>query len=648
MSTEKRTTAANVVLWLAFLVVFLAVGFVPIFRVHHGFTRDAWWGLVLHLVRVGIFLSIGLLVESFLIRSGEGRLTESPRLRSFLHLYWILIMFLIVTLLVDAFIYSFAGYHFSTAMRVLFADGPAGVGQVIEATGLSPLKVLGAIAGAVLFAGLAVFLSKKTRNLSARWDIAVPRRMAWRLVVLCIALFVGVELLAKNVRNPFLWEDEIRSVPVGFSLLRPDAALSSLRVHVKPAVSVGLSPQTSGAVSDKKKPHIYIVVIESLRHDMLAPDTMPHLSAFARQGTTLARVITAGNVTHYSWYGLFCGNYPIYFDVAKKNPQMQGSLPIALLRQAGYRIHLLATPDTAYQNLEDIVFGPKGALLDRKYHPGDKSPSGRDRSVITELVRAIRSEPEGGTVRIVALDSTHYGYEWGPGFHPPFNPGVAGSRPCTTQKRSQQALETRYWNSVAWVDSLLGEFFDALKETGRLERSLVIITGDHGEAFWEHESGTHGSSLMSEQLEVVFAMHLPQTKELSQKYVDGIMSLMDVMPTVLTEVNVRQLDAKPLAGVPLQERLQGLDRPVRPRAALTFQGWNEHAFRFAVTYEGKRVLLELADVEPAQSQRLLVKQIFSAENDQELLGKTYNAELSRQCLADLPRLLDVVPFLELE
>jgi arylsulfatase A-like enzyme len=143
-------------------------------------------------------------------------------------------------------------------------------------------------------------------------------------------------------------------------------------------------------------------------------------------------------------------------------------------------------------------------------------------------------------------------------------------------------------------------------------------------------------------------MHLPRTKELAQKSVDGILSLMDVMPTVLAEVNVRQLDERPLAGVPLQERLQGLDRPVRPRAALTFQGWNERAFRFAVTYEGKRVLLELDKVEPAQSQRLLVKQIFSAENDQELLGKTYNAELSRQCLADLPRLLEVVPFLELE
>jgi membrane-anchored protein YejM (alkaline phosphatase superfamily) len=449
-------------------------------------------------------------------------------LRSFIHLYWILIMFLIVMLVVDAFIYTFAGYHLSTAMKILFANGPAGVALVIEATGLSPLKALGAVAGVALFAGISIFLSKKTRNLSMRWGITLPRRMTLRLFFLCVALFVGVELLARRVRSPFLWEDEVRSVPMGFSLLRPDAALSSFRVHVKPLPSAGLPAPAIGAVPEAaEKPDIYIVVIESLRHDMLAPDTMPHLADFARQGTTVARVITTGNVTHYSWYGLFCGNYPIYFDVAKQNPGAQGSLPIALLKQAGYRIHLLATPDTAYQDLEGIVFGPRGALLDRKFHPNDKSPSERDRRVITELVRTVRSDPEGGTLRIVALDSTHYGYEWGANFHPPFAQGASGTRPYITRKQSQQALETRYWNSVAWVDSLLGEFFDALKESGRLDRSMVIITGDHGEAFWEHESGTHGSSLMSEQMEVVFAMHLPRTQALQQKSVDGIFSLMD-------------------------------------------------------------------------------------------------------------------------
>ena len=644
VSSDGRRAATNVVLWLVFFAVLLAVGCIPVFRVHGAFTLDAVLGLFLHLIRAGMFLSVGLLIESFLMRSKDGRLTQSPKLRSFIHLYWILIMFGILLFIVDAFVYAFAGYHLSTAIRILFADGAAGAGRVLEATGLSPLKILGAVAGAAVFAALSIFLSKKTRNLSMRWNLIVPRRRAWRLFLLCLGLLVGTELLGLRLRNPFLWEEEIRSIPLGFSILRPEAALASFRVRVKPLQPLAAPVSQSATCQAIQKPDIYIIVIESLRRDMMAPDTMPRLSAFAQENTSVSHAITTGNVTHYSWYGLFCGNYPIYFDVAKQNPQLQGSLPIALLRQAGYQIKMLATPDTAYQNLESIVFGPQGKLLDQKFHPADKAPADRDRKVMNEVVRSIRSDPEGGTLRIIAFDSTHYDYAWGPDFRPPFSMDNGSQRPYISQENTQRVLETRYRNSVAWVDSLLGEFFDALKTSGRLERSVVIITGDHGEAFWEHGSGTHGSNLMSEQMEVAFAMHLPKTKP---GRADCIFSLMDVMPSILTEVGIPLPSQDRLPGTPLQQRLTTAEGK-RPGSALTFQGWNERAFRFALSYEDKRILYELSSVDPTQSQKLLIKRIYSLDGNQEILGKTCDAKASRQCMGDLPRMLEVLPFLEME
>jgi arylsulfatase A-like enzyme len=217
-------------------------------------------------------------------------------------------------------------------------------------------------------------------------------------------------------------------------------------------------------------------------------------------------------------------------------------------------------------------------------------------------------------------------------------------RPYISQENTQRVLETRYRNSVAWVDSLLGEFFDALKTSGRLERSVVIITGDHGEAFWEHGSGTHGSNLMSEQLEVAFAMHLPKTKPGRP---DCIFSLMDVMPSILTEVGIPLPSQDRLPGTPLQQRLTTAEGK-RPGSALTFQGWNERAFRFALSYEDKRILYELSNVDPTQSQKLLIKRIYSLDGNQEILGKTCDAKASRQCMSDLPRMLEVLPFLEME
>jgi hypothetical protein len=72
-------------------------------------------------------------------------------------------------------------------------------------------------------------------------------------------------------------------------------------------------------------------------------------------------------------------------------------LPLRLLKEHGYQLHLLATPDTEYQNLESIVFGPGGNLLDRKFHPSERLVAERDQAVTDELVRVVREERSGGS-----------------------------------------------------------------------------------------------------------------------------------------------------------------------------------------------------------------------------------------------------------
>ena len=37
-----------------------------------------------------------------------------------------------------------------------------------------------------------------------------------------------------------------------------------------------------------------------------------------------------------------------------------------------------------------------------------------------------------------------------------------------------------------YLDSEVGRFFDGLKEMGLYDSSLIILTADHGEAFYEH------------------------------------------------------------------------------------------------------------------------------------------------------------------
>jgi hypothetical protein len=343
----------------------------------------------------------------------------------------------------------------------------------------------------------------------------------------------------------------------------------------------------------------------------------------------------------------------VFFEAVKGAPEEQGSVPLAALRRLGYRVELHATPDTAYQGLESIVFGQGGALLDAKFHPAAPLPAQRDQAVIEEVARTVASRPAGGHVYVIALDSSHFEYAWGAGFRPPFTPYAADAsiaRNYAVDGKARQALVNRYKDSVAWVDGLLGTLLDALRASGRLRDSYVVVTGDHGEAFWEHGSGTHGTALDREQIDVGFVMHLPGRTPL---HFDAVISLLDVLPTVLHDLGVDAGATGAYQGVPVQTRYPpGSEAgepgpgPLAPRAALTFRGWNERTYRFALTTASERLLFELDRSDPLQARRLSLQGVTDLQ-DVSLVdgdGRDVDGAYDR-VLHELPAVMDSLPFL---
>ena len=153
--------------------------------------------------------------------------------------------------------------------------------------------------------------------------------------------------------------------------------------------------------------------------------------------------------------------------------------------------------------------------------------------------------------------------------------------------------------------------------------------------------GTHGSDLSSEQLEVAFAMRLPGEKPARFQ---TIFSLLDVMPTVLACLGCDPGAGTGLAGSPFQSRADGDGSP-DPGYAITFQGWNEQAFRFALTDGAKHVLLELDNRDPLECRRLSVKDVTLGLNS-ETLTQQGDSAAYRALLADLPRIIQRIPFLQ--
>jgi len=92
-------------------------------------------------------------------------------------------------------------------------------------------------------------------------------------------------------------------------------------------------------------------------------------------------------------------------------------------------------------------------------------------------------------------------------------------------------IEALYRREVAETDSVVGIFLDGLKDLGVLDQTLIVLTSDHGEEFWEHGGIEHGHSMFDELLRVPLYLHCPWRAAPGES--DTPVFLTDVYPTVL-------------------------------------------------------------------------------------------------------------------
>lgn len=66
-----------------------------------------------------------------------------------------------------------------------------------------------------------------------------------------------------------------------------------------------------------------------------------------------------------------------------------------------------------------------------------------------------------------------------------------------------------YDAEVFYVDEALGRFFNELKDRGLYDASLIVVTSDHGEAFYEHDSWEHTETLYQEIIHIPLLIKWP-------------------------------------------------------------------------------------------------------------------------------------------
>ena len=91
---------------------------------------------------------------------------------------------------------------------------------------------------------------------------------------------------------------------------------------------------------------------------------------------------------------------------------------------------------------------------------------------------------------------------------------------------------TRYDAEIAHNDHSIQDLVGTLKQTGALDRTLVVMASDHGEEFWEHGLGAHGHSLYAELIHTALMFWSPRLLPAARRVSEPV-ELTDVVPTVL-------------------------------------------------------------------------------------------------------------------
>jgi arylsulfatase A-like enzyme len=99
--------------------------------------------------------------------------------------------------------------------------------------------------------------------------------------------------------------------------------------------------------------------------------------------------------------------------------------------------------------------------------------------------------------------------------------------------RDFRHLMALYDGEIRYTDHHLGSIVDHLREIGELDRTIVVVTADHGEEFFEHGRKGHRMTLFDEVIQIPLIVRYPP-KVPGGVVVDRQVRLMDAGRTILS------------------------------------------------------------------------------------------------------------------
>jgi uncharacterized protein len=279
-----------------------------------------------------------------------------------------------------------------------------------------------------------------------------------------------------------------------------------------------------------ERPNLLFIVSDGLRFDMLNDEVMPVWSSLARNSQKFERHISTGNATRFGIYGLFSGLYGDYWFDSLANST--SPVLVEKLVAEDYRFGFFANARLTSPEFDKALF----SIISDDIPPKIKGENVIEREY--EIVRQAKKFIETDSTRpffgFVFFDAPHaYVY---PPEDEKFLPIVESINYLKLNNQTDpQPFLNRYRNSIVFNDRLTGELLESLKQSGQLENTIIILTGDHGQEANETRTNSwgHNSNFSRYQIQVPLVIVWPDKTPAAYQH---LTSHADIVPTLMEEL----------------------------------------------------------------------------------------------------------------
>lgn len=320
-----------------------------------------------------------------------------------------------------------------------------------------------------------------------------------------------------------------------FALLRWDRVVSGAL-----CASLLILPACGGhrdAGPSSRPWNVLLVTFDTTRADRIgcygnARVNTPNLDGLARDGVRFARTVSAVPITAPSHSTILTGRYPIAHGVRDNGLFTLDGAQVTLaeiLRSHGYATAAAIGSfpltarfglDQGFDRFDDHLTGIYEDYSGQRAVPKerlffDERRAAQVNEAVLPWLEARSHEPDPRPFFVWL----HY---FDP--HQPFEP---------PPPYDQLYADDLYDGEIAYADSRLGFLLDYLENLGELDRTLVVMTADHGEGLGEHNEITHAILAYNSTLHVPLIIRPPGDFPARGTVVTPWVGTVDIVPTVL-------------------------------------------------------------------------------------------------------------------